>query len=223
LQESEEVFNFISSASIRKTPLPERKNQHRFSLSSVPVMGGMFTSSKDQDEGKDDSVADNMYLLFSEIFELDQWSRVLRKQLVEFVQLTYGKSIDRELQESLTWAVSEPMLIFYLQTFRDAMWPGGQPAPPSPTRSDEQKAATKEEAKKRFLKSSPQALQTILGQRNSQIGFQKIFESLQDARGNKQLFYSLLEVLLYALVPELKKVDIESDDHDHVADFRTSN
>ena len=223
LQESEEVFNFISSASdiIRKTPLPERKNPHRFSLSSVPVMGGMFTSSKDQEEGKEDSVADNMYLLFSEIFELDQWSRVLRKQLVEFVQLTYGKSIDRELQESLTWAVSEPMLIFYLETFRDAMWPGGQPAPPAPTRSDEQKAATKEEAKKRFLKCSPQALQTILGQRNSQIGFQKIFESLQDARGNKQLFYSLLEVLLYALVPELKKVDIESDDH--MADFRTSN
>ncbi len=223
LQESEEVFNFISSASdiIRKTPLPERKNQHRFSLSSVPVMGGMFTSSKDQDESKEDSVADNMYLLFSEIFELDQWSRVLRKQLVEFVQLTYGKSIDRELQESLTWAVSEPMLIFYLQTFRDAMWPGGEPAPPSPTRSDEQKAATKDEAKKRFLKSTPQALQTILGQRNSQIGFQKIFESLQDARSNKQLFYSLLEVLLYALVPELKKVDIESEDH--VTDFRTSN
>ena len=213
LQESEEVFNFISSASdiIRKTPsLPGKKNTHRFSLSSVPVMGGMFTSSKDhQEEGWEDSVADNMYLLFSEVFELDQWSRVLRKQLVEFVQLTYGKSIDRELQETFTWAVSEPMLIFYLETFRDAMWPGGNPAPPAPTRSDEDKAATKMEAKAMFLKSCPQALQTILGQRNSQIGFQKIFESLQDARGNKQLFYSLLELLLYALVPELKKVELE--------------
>lgn len=214
LQESEEVFNFISSASdiIRKTPLPERKNAHRFSLnlSSVPVMGGMFTSSKEhQEEGKEDYVADNMYLLFSEVFELDQWSRVLRKQLVEFVQLTYGKSIDREVQDTLTWAVSEPMLIFYLETFRDAMWPGGEPAPLSPTRSDEQKATTKEEAKALFLKSSPNALQNILGQRNTQIGFQKIFESLQDSRGNKQLFYSLLEVLLYALVPELKKVEID--------------
>ena len=218
LQESEEVFNFISSASdnIRKTPLPERKNAHRFSLSSVPVMG-MFTSNKDQEDAKEDSVAEHMYLLFSEVFELDQWSRVLRKQLVELVQLTYGKSIDRELQESLAWVVSEPMLIFYLETFRDAMWPDGQPAPPSPTRSDEQKAATKEEAKKQFLKSSPQVLQTIMGQRNSQIGFQKIFESLQDPRGNKQLFYSLLEVLLYALIPELKKVEID----DHTTDWKT--
>ena len=216
LQESEEVFNFISTASdvIRKTPPPEKKNAHRFSLSlsSVPVMGGMFASSKDhQEEGKEDSVADNLYLLFSEVFELDQWSRVLRKQLVEFVQLTYGKSIDRELQETLTWVMSEPMLIFYLDTFRDAMWPGGEPAPPSSTRSDEEKAATKEEAKTKFLKSSPPALHTILGQRNSQIGFQKIFESLQDVRGNKQLFYSLLEVLLCAMVPELKKVEL--DDH----------
>ena len=208
LQESEEVFNFLSPASenLRQTSLvPPEKKVHSFSL-SVPGMG-MF--SKDHDEAKDDSVADHMYLLVSEIFELDEWSRMLRKQLVDLVQLMYGKSLDRELQEFVNWVVSEPMLVYYLETFQQAMWPEGQPTPSAPTRSDEQKAKTKDDARKRFLKNSPHAFQTILGQRNCQIGFQKIFEALQDPRANKQLFYSLFEILLYALVPELEEVEVE--------------
>lgn len=209
LQESEEVFNFLSPASehLRKSSSfsPEKK-RHTFPL-AVPGMGIIF--SKDHKDHEDDSIADHMYLLVSEVFELDAWSRVLRKQLMELVQLTFGKSIDRELQEFTNWVVSEPMLIFYLETFQNAMWPDGKPAPPVPTRSDEEKAHTKEEARKRFLKIAPQALQTVLGQRNCQIGYQKIFNALQDPRANKQLFYSLFEILLYALVPELENVEIE--------------
>ena len=209
LQESEEVFNFLSPASenLRQSSLihPERK-KHSFSI-SVPLF------SKDDEES---SITEHMYALISEIFELDEWSRVLRKQLMELVQLTYGKNLHRSVQESINWVVSEPMLGFYLETFRDSMWPNGQPAPPSPIRSDEQKQRTKYEAKKKFLKSSPQGIQTILGQRNCQIGFQKIFEALQDPRANKQLFYSLFELLLYALVPELEAVEVE----DPVADWK---
>ena len=209
LQESEEVFNFLSPASenLRQSSLiqPERK-KHTFSL-SVPLF------SKDEE---DSTITDHVYLLLSEVFELDEWSRVLRKQLVDFVQLTYGKNLHRSMQETLNWVASEPMLIFYLELFRDSMWPNGQPAPPSPIRSDEQKARTKYEAKRKFLKSSPQGLQTILGQRNCQIGFQKIFEALQDPRANKQLFYALFELMLYALVPELESVEIE----EMVADWK---
>ncbi len=201
LQESEDVFNFLSPASEhlrRSSLLPERK---RYSF-SVPFM-------KDHDEPKEDSVAEHVYQLLSEIFELDDWSRVLRKQLMELVQLTFGKSIDRELQEFMNWVISEPMLVFYLELFRNAMWPDGQPAPSFPTRSDEQKTFTKEEARKKFLKSSPQALQTVLGQSNCQIGYQKIFDALQDSRANKEMFYALFEVLLAVLVPELEGEEIE--------------
>ena len=209
LQESEEVFNFLSPASenLRQSSLihPERK-KHTFSL-SVPLF------SKDEEES---TITEHMYALMSEIFELDEWSRVLRKQLMDLVQLTYGKNLHRSVQESINWAVSEPMLGFYLETFRDSMWPNGEPAPPSPIRSDEQKQHTKYEAKKKFLKSSPQGIQTILGQRNCQIGTQKIFEALQDPRANKQLFYALFELLLYAIVPELETVEIE----DTVADWK---
>ena len=212
LQESEEVFNFLSPVSdnLRKSSLiPREKRSLVNRLSAFPVPS--FQGSKDQEE---DAIAEQMFVLVSEVFELDQWSRVLRKQLVELVQLTYGKSIDRQLQEFMSWVVSESMLVYYLEIFRDSMWPGGKPAPHAPTRSDSEKARTRDDAKKRFLKSSPQALQTILGQRNCQIGFGKIFESLQDPRGNKQLFYSMLEILLYALIPELQTVEIDENGTD---------
>ena len=199
LQESEEVFNFLSPASehLRKSSLlpPERKRA--FHLLSVPAM---FSSREAVEE---EGGADRVILLMREVFELDEWSKVWRKQLMELAQLTFGRSLDRELHEFMSWIVSEPMLIFYLETFRDAMWPGGQPAPPTPTRSDEEKAHTKDEAKQRFIQSSPQSLMTVLGQRNCQIGFVKIFDGLQDCHANRQLFYSLFELFLTALVPEL--------------------
>ena len=212
LQESEEVFIFLSPVSdnLRKSSMIRREKRSLANrLSSFPVPS--FPGNKEQEE---DPITEQMFIVVSEVFELDQWSRVLRKQLVELVQLTYGKSIDRQLQEFMSWVVSESMLVYYLEVFRDSMWPEGKPGPPSPTRSDSDKAYTRDEAKKRFLKSSPQALQTILGQRNCQIGFGKIFESLQDPRGNKQLFYSMLEIFMYALIPELQTVEIDENGPD---------
>ena len=220
LQESEEVFNFLSPASenLRKSSAvpPEKKRSFPLSmpgmgmLSSVPGMGKFSKDrDRDHDESKEDSVVDHMWLLMTEVFELEEWSRVLRKQLIELLQLTFGKSIDTEMQEFVNWAKSEPMMVYYLQTFQSSMWPDGKPAAPSPTRSDEQKAVTKEEARQKFLKNIPQSLQTILGQRNCQIGFQKIFDALQDSKANKQLFYSVFELLMYALVPALERVEVD--------------
>lgn len=114
LKECEEVFNFVSSASdnIQTKPVsqPEKKTRG-FSLSNVAVIqafpgmqrfsGFTVKDSQPDDSAKElDSTSEYVYLLVSEIFELDHFSRVLRKQLVDLVQLTYGKSIDREVQDT---------------------------------------------------------------------------------------------------------------------------
>lgn len=185
LQESEYVFNFLSPAAA------DMKN-------------------KEQKSGpKDDQILEHVSALVSEVFELQERSRVLRRQLYELVQLTYGKSIEGEIQDFIKWLLSEPMLVHYLETFQDSMWPNGKPAPPTRNRSKEAKEVTKSEAMRRFMKSAPQTLQTILGERNCQIGFLKIFSALQDPMANKQLFYSIFESLLYLLVPELRDIAAE--------------
>ena len=187
LRECEEVFNFLSPAveSLRKSSL----------------LG--FSTSKEHEDQREDSIFEPIYLLAREIFELDDWSRIVRKQSLELVHLTYGKNLDQQFQESLAWMVSEPMLVYYLDWFKERRWPGGKPAPPAPIRTEEEKRRTREEARRRVLESVPQVLQVVLGQDSTQIGFRKFFEVLQSEMANRQLFYSLFEQLLLAVVPEV--------------------
>lgn len=190
LIESEEVFNFLSpaSADLRKEGKPSRLLAK---------------------EGKgEEPILDSISALTNEVFELQD--RSIRRQLYDLAQLTFGRSIEGELQDLMKWLVSEPMLVYYVQTFQESMWPDGLPSEPVPDRSDEEKEQTREEAKEKFMNYAPQSLQTVLGQRNCQIGFLKIFAAFQDRNANKQLFYSFFELLLYALVPELEEIDVTS-------------
>ena len=194
LVESEEVFNFLSPAS-----------------ADLSYKEGKATKQLQLKENKaDEPILDSVSSLISEVFDLQDRSRVLRRQLYELAQLTFGRNIEGELQDFMKWVVSEPMLVYYVETFQESMWPNGEPGKPPPVRSDEEKELTKEAAKDRFLKCAPQTLQTVLGQRNCQIGFLKMFTAFQDRLANKQLFYSFFELLLYALIPELESVELDT-------------
>ena len=184
LRECEEVFNFLSPA-------------------VESLRGSSMFGAKDHEDTKEDSIFEPIYLLAREVFELDDWSRIIRKQSMELIHLTYGKNLDQQFQESLSWMVSEPMLVYYVEWFKGYMWPDGRPPPPTRARGEEARRQTREEARKRVLDSVPQVLQLVVGQDNTQIGYRKLFEALQDVRANKQLFYSLFEELLLAVVPEM--------------------
>ena len=45
-------------------------------------------------------------------------------------------SICREIRELVEWVVSEPMIVYYIQSFCDVMWPQGKLAPAAPVRTD---------------------------------------------------------------------------------------
>lgn len=77
----------------------------------------------------------------------------------------------------------------YCNAVKDAYWPNGKLAPPSPPRSDEQKLRTRYEAKEKFLVSVPAVLSNLVGQQNGRRGAVRIFETIQDQRLNKQLVY----------------------------------
>jgi hypothetical protein len=42
----------------------------------------------------------------------------------------------REIRELVEWVVSEAMLVYYIQSFCDVMWPQGKLAPSAPVRTD---------------------------------------------------------------------------------------
>ncbi|XP_052089463.1 sorting nexin-25-like isoform X1 [Mytilus californianus] len=151
-----------------------------------------------------DSIAEPFYKLVNEIFESRGMFKWLRKSFIMFVEVTFGRTINRQLCETVDWIFSESMIIYYIQQFTLSMWPDGKLAENESSRSDEEKLKTRMEAKEKFLQNMPDAIKTLLGEDNGRRGTIKIFEVLQDTRLNKQLFYDLVNLLTLELCPEIK-------------------
>ena len=77
-----------------------------------------------------------------QVFDLSgKW---LRKTLMSFVQITYGRTISRQIRDTLSWCFSESQLLYYATTLREAGWPGGRRAPPPPPRSQHDMERTRQ-------------------------------------------------------------------------------
>jgi sorting nexin-25 len=218
---NEELYHFLipSPERLRQgslKPVPQKKFFSTEVLKSVPFLGdfieSLIASAEEADEDEDlegsrdrrDSIAEPLYGLIREVFELKGVFKWLRRQLMVFVQITFGRTINKHIRETVKWLTCDGMIVYYVHTFRDSWWPNGKLAPSRPVRSDEEKAATKDAAKEKLLKNIPAVLQSFVGQKNSRRGVLKLFESLQDAKANKHIFYVLFELLLYNLIPEVK-------------------
>ncbi|XP_077984333.1 sorting nexin-25-like [Glandiceps talaboti] len=217
LRHSEDLYSFlIPSPEVVKKITTKDEKKPAFTLASIfkNFQAEFFpqeTEEKDdEDEEEDslpdrrDSIAESLYALIGEIFELKGVFKWLRKTLIIFVQVTFGGTINKQIREGVNWVVSEPMMIYYINYFRDAMWPNGEIAPPYPPRNDEEKLKTKLRARLKLLQNIPDALQNLLGKKNSKLGTIKVFNAFQDVRTNKHLFYVLFELVLLELCPELK-------------------
>ena len=53
------------------------------------------------------------------------------------------------------WTVSEPMIVYYLQCFRDAYWPGGKVAATAAARNEDEKVQTRLLAVETVLNTLP--------------------------------------------------------------------
>ncbi|XP_071038041.1 sorting nexin-25 isoform X1 [Parasteatoda tepidariorum] len=166
----------------------------------------LFLDDSDSKDDKKDSIAEPLYVLIGEIFELKGVFNWLRKSLITFVQITYGSTINRQLRETVSYILSEPMLLFYLQLFRDTMWPPDKQVLNVEERSVEKKLETKHMAKEMFLNNPPVILNKLIGEQNTRKGLSKVFDALQNQYFNKQLFYKILEAFIYAYAPELKQI-----------------
>lgn len=182
-----------------------------------------FGISKNVDDSKDD-IAEPLYTLMSEVFDMRGVFKWLRKSLITFVQITYGRTINRQIRDTISWLFSESMLHYYITILLKTWWPAGELAADSPQRSPEMKAATAQLAREQFVENVPDILCTLVGAQNARRGASKVFETVQNRQLNKQLFYvssvkrkcitkdviilivlqDLFEVILCDVFPELK-------------------
>nr|CAD7404520.1 unnamed protein product [Timema poppensis] len=232
LNQSEALYTFLSPSSehLKHISLPSpKKSMFSFttlfksasgSSEQMREPGGPTPGSKDSDE-------EDVTLLLDEgdgrggaamlgdgkdgIAEASLQARRLEHNV--FTELCVGvRPLERhrEVHETIEWLFSEQMIYFYIKKFIKSCWPNGKLID-SPLRTEEQKLQTSIEAKDLVLNNIPEVLSNLVGQQNSRRGAVKVFETLQDPRLNRQLFYEILEVIIYEVCPELKSSSVKEE------------
>lgn len=141
------------------------------------------------DADSKDSIAEPLYSLMGEIFEMDGVFKWVRKSMISFVQITYGRTINRQIRESITALFDESMLHHYSTSALTSFWPGGVLASAYPERSKEMEEITANTAKSLLSENIPEIFSNLVGQQTAKVGALKVFEAVQDPLFNKQLFY----------------------------------
>nr|XP_033339532.1 sorting nexin-25 isoform X3 [Megalopta genalis] len=226
LNQSEALYTFLSPSSEHLKHAPPSPKKSRFSLSTLFKTSSTSSDIRDKDDEEDyslllddtdsarsvtdgylssnkDAIAEPLYTLLGEIFDLRGVFRWLRRSLIIFVQITYGRTINRQIRDTIAWIFSEPMLHYYVQLFTKSWWPNGHLVSANVLRSDEEKLKTRGEARRQFLNNVPEVLTNLVGARSAERGAIKIFDSLQNVNLNKQLFYDIFEIVMYEVFPEL--------------------
>ncbi|XP_040190092.1 sorting nexin-25 [Rana temporaria] len=219
LYQSEVLYAFLSPSPEHLKVIDVQGKKSSFSLASFleRLPGEFFSHQEDETEedsdlsdygddldGKKDALAEPCFMLIVEIFELRGMFKWVRKTLIALVQITFGRTINKQIRDTVNWIFSEQMLVYYINVFRDAFWPNGKLAPPKTSRTELQCQETKQKAQQKLLENIPDALQNLVGQQNARHGIIKIFNALQENRANKHLLYVLMEVCLLELCPELR-------------------
>ncbi|KAM4809520.1 sorting nexin-25 isoform 2-T2 [Rhinophrynus dorsalis] len=219
LYQSEVLYAFLSPSPEHLKVIDVQGKKSSFSLSSFleRLPGDFFSHQEDETEedsdlsdygddidGKKDALAEPCFMLIVEIFELRGMFKWVRKTLIALVQITFGRTINKQIRDTVNWIFSEQMLVYYINVFRDGFWPNGKLAPPKTSRTELQCQETKEKAQQKLLENIPVALQNLVGQQNARHGIIKVFNALQENRANKHLLYVLMELLLTELCPELR-------------------
>ncbi|XP_067103339.1 sorting nexin-25 [Osmerus mordax] len=158
----------------------------------------------DEADGRKDALAEPCFMLIGEIFELRGMFKWVRKTLIALVQVTFGRTINKQIRDTVHWIFSEQMLVSYINIFRETFWPNGKLAPHNKVRTDSERRETKERAQQKLLDNIPDALQNLVGQQNARYGIIKIFNALQEASANKHLLYVLMEMVLKEMCPEME-------------------
>jgi sorting nexin-25 len=195
-------------SSLFKSNSDKDRNHHEATASSRnhwKIGDDLLDTADSCDLGGVDGVAEPLYALIGEVFDMRGVFKIVRKSLMTFVQITYGSTINRQLKDTVAWITSEHMIIRYVRALKTSCWPNGNSSEASPGASSDEGAVeeTRRRARELLLKHIPECLTQLVGQQASKMGTAKVFDTLQEKTLNKLLAYDLLELLAYNLFPEL--------------------
>jgi len=157
-------------------------------------------------EDNEENIPLRITLLFlDEVFDLADRNMWLRRQIItvlrQIINTMFGDIVNKKIVDYFSTFTSEEAVSTYLNSLKEAIWPGGRLAPPSPIREDDVKQRCRVAARASLLASLPDDLKRVIGSETSRAGLVMIFEMLQYTTLNRRLVIVLLEGVLSLLFP----------------------
>ncbi|CAF4379375.1 unnamed protein product, partial [Rotaria sp. Silwood2] len=140
-------------------------------------------------EGRVDSIAKPFYAFIDILLDEQRGLlKLIRMTLVQFIRVTYGSTINRQVRRYIVSLFQEEYIVKYLIMLRDTFWPKTPPVERQ-TRTDDEKRERRQQAKQHLLSNIPETISLIFGSDTARLGAERLFELFQDIQLNKHLCY----------------------------------
>ncbi|PHH51123.1 Sorting nexin-12 [Ceratocystis fimbriata CBS 114723] len=141
--------------------------------------------------------------IFLEVFELNRGNNWLRgRAVVVVLQQLLGGTIERKVRDGGCNLVQEDMILRYISMLMNGMWPNGQLNRDRAARTPQEKTKTRTEASLLLATLVPDLAGSVVGRANAQTASRRIFATLNNARLNTHLVFTLLDEVVQALFEE---------------------
>jgi sorting nexin-13 len=147
-----------------------------------------------------------MLLLLDEVFDLKHKNQWLRRRIVAVIQQIInafsGDLLSKKIIDYVQELTSSTATAGYIKILRQKLWPGGNPAPEAPARSESVKRVTAVIAKSYLISCLSDDLKHMIGSETTRRGLLRVFDMFQNTTLNRRLVIVLMEGLLLQLFPE---------------------
>ena len=152
--------------------------------------------------------------LFLETFELNRGNNWLRgRAVVVVLHQLLGGTVERKVREAARSVFAEDSILKYINLAKDTMWPRPSPNEDNnnhePTlkrdwapRSEAQKAHSRREASVMLATLIPDLAGNVVGRANAQAASRRVFATVNNARLNTHLAFTVLDELVNVLFPK---------------------
>ena len=146
--------------------------------------------------------------IFLEVFELNRGNNWLRgRAVVVVLHQLLGGTVERKLRDIAKAFVQEDALLRYLDQIKEIMWPGGSLRQASP-RSTPEKLKTKKEATIVLATLMPDLAASVVGRSNAQAAARRITATMNNARLNQHLAFTILDEIVGVLFGPSRKIGV---------------
>jgi len=138
--------------------------------------------------------------IFLETFELNRGNNWLRgRAVIVVLHQLLGGTIERKVRELVKGFTQEDSLLKYISMIKDTMWPGGGRLKESKPRTAPEKKKSKAEAALMLGTLVPDLAASVVGRANAQAAARRISATMNNARLNQHLVFTILDEVIGVL------------------------